>query len=155
MRFKSSIKLFCFVTEFKHNVYICNYDTQVITVRESLHVTKFSPLFSPIKKNGLHGNKLGGGWGFRLKQFWSIYWADWVTDIFVPKFYSLIQNNIGPNLSDRLNFVTCEYSLHAFRGYSLLGVVMYNCSMLQAALTSLSCQCVFVQFIYKSLATHN
>ena len=26
-------------------------------------------------------------------------------------FYSLMQNNISPNFSDELNFVTCEHSL--------------------------------------------
>ena len=30
---------------------------------------------------------------------------------FAPKFYSLIQNNIGPNFGDGLNFITCEHYL--------------------------------------------
>ena len=32
-------------------------------------------------------------------------------DSFAPKFYSPIQNNIGPNFADGLNFVWCEHSL--------------------------------------------
>ena len=31
-------------------------------------------------------------------------------DPFTPKFYSLVQNNIGSNFDDGLNFVTCEHS---------------------------------------------
>ena len=34
-----------------------------------------------------------------------------MADPFAPKFHSLIQNNIGLNFSDGLNFVTCEHSL--------------------------------------------
>ena len=32
----------------------------------------------------------------------------------MPKFYSLIKNNICPNFSDRLDFVVCEHSLKVF-----------------------------------------
>ena len=39
----------------------------------------------------------------------SIYQAKWVTELSAPKFYSLVQNNIGPNVDGGLNFVaTCE-----------------------------------------------
>ena len=31
-------------------------------------------------------------------------WAEPVMDLFAPKFYSPIQNNNGPNISDKLNF---------------------------------------------------
>ena len=31
-------------------------------------------------------------------------------DPFAPKCYSLIQNNIDPNIGDELNFVACEQS---------------------------------------------
>ena len=34
-----------------------------------------------------------------------------MTDPFALKFYSAIQNNIGPTFGDRLNFVTCEHYL--------------------------------------------
>ena len=54
---------------------------------------------------------------FTLIQFWSIYRAEWVADIFVPKFYSVVHSNIGLNFGDGLNYVT-------FPGYSQLGVVM-------------------------------
>ena len=50
-------------------------------------------------------------WVFILKQFQSIYRAEWFVDPFVPKFYSLIQNIIGLNFGDGLNFVTREHSL--------------------------------------------
>ena len=33
-----------------------------------------------------------------------------MTDPFVNKFYSPLQNNMGPNFGDGLNFVTCGYS---------------------------------------------
>ena len=45
------------------------------------------------------------------KQFWFIYGTEWVVNPFVLKFGSLIQNNIGPNFSADLNFVTREHSL--------------------------------------------
>ena len=47
---------------------------------------------------------------FTLTPFWSVFLPNWVVDLFAPKFYSLIQNNIGLNFSDRLNFVTGEHS---------------------------------------------
>ena len=34
------------------------------------------------------------------------------SDLFAPKFYSLIQNNIDPNFGDGLNFVKCENSFN-------------------------------------------
>ena len=34
-----------------------------------------------------------------------------MTDLFAPNFYSLIQNNIGPNIGDGLNFVMFEQTL--------------------------------------------
>ena len=41
-------------------------------------------------------------------------WLDhqWVVDPFAPKFYSLIQNGISPNLGDGLNFVMCKTLLN-------------------------------------------
>ena len=52
-----------------------------------LTLGNFSPLFGPFVKL----NK-------------------WKMDPFVPKLYPLIQNNIGSNFGDGLNFVTCEHS---------------------------------------------
>ena len=40
-----------------------------------------------------------------------MYWDEWVMDPFALKFYSPIQNNIGPNFGDGLDFVTCEQTL--------------------------------------------
>ena len=48
---------------------------------------------------------------YRQYYFLSIYQAMWVTDPFAPKLYSLIQNNIDPNIIDGLNFVACEQTL--------------------------------------------
>ena len=55
------------------------------------HVAKFSPLFSPIKIS-----------------------VSWVPDPLSPKFYSLLQNNIGQNFGDKLNLVTCEHFINAW-----------------------------------------
>ena len=41
------------------------------------------------------------------------FWPKWVTDL--PKF-SLIQNRIGENISDGLNFATCEQTLTRVQG---------------------------------------
>ena len=35
-----------------------------------------------------------------------------MTDLFAPKFYSSIQNNIGPNFGQGLNFVTRDHSFN-------------------------------------------
>ena len=37
--------------------------------------------------------------------------AEWVTDPFTLKFYSLLQNIISLNFRDGLNFATCQHSL--------------------------------------------
>ena len=42
-----------------------------------------------------------------FNQFWSVYQAEWIVDLFVAKFYSLIQNNIGLN--------ECIYYTHKLR----------------------------------------
>ena len=64
------------------------------TLKERSHVTKFSPIFPPIIQSVIR----------------SIYRAELVMDPFAPKFYSIIQSNIGPNFGDGLYFVTCEHS---------------------------------------------
>ena len=46
---------------------------------------------------------------FTRNEIQSIYQAEWVVDQFAPKFYSPIQNNIGPNFGDGLNSVTCDH----------------------------------------------
>ena len=56
-----------------------------------------------------------------LKQFWLVYQTEWVADPFVLKFYFLIQNNISPNFSYGLNFVTCELFLQYPAGMYGLG----------------------------------
>ena len=43
-----------------------------------------------------------------------VYRTERVIDPFVLKFISPIQNNIGPNFCDGLNFVTCEQAFKAF-----------------------------------------
>ena len=58
---------------------------------ERSHVTKFSPIFP-------------------LMFFHPIYQVEWVVYRIATKFCSPIQNNIGPNFGDGLNFVTCEQS---------------------------------------------
>ena len=60
------------------------------TLKERSHVTKFSPIFSPVISFRYSVNFL---------------------DPFAPKFYSSIQNNIGQNFGEGLNFTTCEHSL--------------------------------------------
>ena len=40
-----------------------------------------------------------------------VYRAQWATDPFALKLYSLLQNIFGPNFSDGLNFVTREHCL--------------------------------------------
>ena len=37
----------------------------------------------------------------------------WMTDPFALKFYSLVKNNIGPNIGNGLNFVTCDRSVRS------------------------------------------
>ena len=44
---------------------------------------------------------------FTLNQFWSVYQAELVVDLFAAKFYSLIQNNIWLN--------ECIYYTHKLR----------------------------------------
>ena len=51
---------------------------------------EIQPIILTEKKGGM----------FTLKQFQSIFWVEWVVDSFAPKFYSLIQKNIGPNFGD-------------------------------------------------------
>ena len=63
--------------------------------KECSHITKFSPLF--LLKKRVAWQQIGM---FRLKQFRSIYWVEWVVNSFAPKLYSLIQNNIGPNFGE-------------------------------------------------------
>ena len=46
------------------------------------------------------------------ETIWSVYRAEWAADAFAPKFYSPIQNNIGPNFVDGLNFDTCVHSFN-------------------------------------------
>ena len=41
----------------------------------------------------------------------SVNWSAWVADPLRPKLCSLIQNNIGSNIGDGLNFVACERTL--------------------------------------------
>ena len=47
-----------------------------------------------------------------LKQFQSVYQSEWFAEPFPPKICSLIQNDIGANFGDDLNFVTREHSFN-------------------------------------------
>ena len=58
-------------------------------LKELSHVTKFNPIFPPIISVCYQGVCTE-----------SIHRAEWVADPFAPKFYSLIHNNIRPNLAE-------------------------------------------------------
>ena len=61
--------------------------------KERSHVTKFSLIFPLI-----------------ISILYSVHLSDWM-DPFALKFYCTIQNNIGQNFGDGLNFVTCKQGL--------------------------------------------
>ena len=59
-------------------------------LKEPSRLTKFSLIFPPI-----------------ISVRYSIHFLD----PFAPNFYSIIQNNIGQNFGEGLDFTTCEHSL--------------------------------------------
>ena len=82
-------------------------DTLAGAVKTCSHVTKITPLFMGCMAiyEGVHMQQF---------QALTVKLAEWIVDLFVPKFYSPIQNNIGLNFGDGLDFVRCEKGLRVY-----------------------------------------
>ena len=57
---------------------------------------------------------------FTLKQYRSVYQAEWIVNPLTPECYSLIPNNFSPNFGDDLNFDTYEHSLIRFNAIEMI-----------------------------------
>ena len=64
--------------------------------------------------------------------------------VFEAKFYSAMQNNVGQNVGDRLNFVTCEQTWKVFVGINIKDnkrTVIVNIESFNGRLFSQVCVC--------------
>ena len=79
-------------------------------MKESSHVTKLSPIFPLV---------ILVNYSVHLS-----HQAEWVTDPFTLKFYSLLQNIISLNFRDGLNFATCQHSFR--RDFSNILIILFD-----------------------------
>ena len=92
---KKTLSLLTYLTGFLYTQLKCLWNSATHSILRSIHTQQNlapSPILGPI----LFCLRVHGPFSFRL----------W--DPFALKLYSLLQNNIGTNTEDKLNFITCE-----------------------------------------------